>query len=173
MVPENPENAPGRVQAQWHGHCWSLFARNAGRNSRVGMTVMSGPPWVVVRTNRMTSSMSNATRQLQQHEPPPTVAASWSRAPDVYPGLRKFWTLDQSVNSLRCQFTHLSNGVMTVPCLILCAGIIIITYVLMWVPQRQCDYPHSADKAEDPTSPAHAGGSDSVPLMCPVSLFRG
>lgn len=53
----------------------------------------------------------------------------------MYLDLSKFWTLGQSVNSPQCQFIHLSNGVMMVPCLMLCAGIIIITYVLMWVPQ--------------------------------------
>lgn len=130
--------------------CREEFPSGDDSRARVGMTVMSGPPWVVVRTNRMTSSMSDATGQLQQHASPPTVAASWSRTPDVYPGLRNFWTLDQSVNSPRCQFTHLSNGVMTVPCLILYAGIIIITYVLMWVPQRQCDYPTQQTRQRTP-----------------------
>lgn len=72
MIPRSPGNDPGGPQAHRDGHCRSLFPGNTGRKSQkqadkcggwrldlqVGMTVTSGPPRAVVRTNRMMSSVS-------------------------------------------------------------------------------------------------------------------
>lgn len=64
-------------------------------------------------------------QQCQQHHP--SIVTSWSRAPNVYLHMSKFWTLSQSVNSPWCQFIHLSNEVIMVSCLVLCAKINIVT----------------------------------------------